>query len=68
MADEVAEIKFVGRGELDLPRLIYHRRALSNELLLRALTGTSFFTIRGESKIQSFPRLGGLHHRYKVAA
>jgi len=30
----------------DLPRLIYHRRALSNELLLRAVTGTSFFTIR----------------------
>ena len=22
----------------------------------------------GESKIQSFPRLGGLHHRYAVAA
>jgi hypothetical protein len=30
----------------DLPRLIYHRRALSNVLLLRAVTGTSFFTIR----------------------
>ena len=30
----------------NLPRLIYHRRALSNELLLRAVTGTSFFTIR----------------------
>jgi hypothetical protein len=29
----------------DLPRLIYHRRALSKELLLRAVTGTSFFTI-----------------------
>src|SRR5215469_15172549 len=29
-----------------LPRLIYHRRALSNELLLRAVTGTSFFTTR----------------------
>ena len=29
-----------------LPRLIYHRRALSNELLLRAVTGTSFFTKR----------------------
>ena len=28
------------------PRLIYDRRALSNELLLRAVTGTSFFTIR----------------------
>jgi hypothetical protein len=26
--------------------VIYHRRALSNELLLRALTETSFFTIR----------------------
>ena len=49
MADEVAEIKFVGGGELDLPRFIYHRRALSNELLLRAVTGTSFFTIRGLS-------------------
>ena len=22
----------------------------------------------GESKVQSFPRLGGLHHRYAVAA
>ena len=30
----------------DLPRLIYHRLALSKELLLRAVTGTSFFTIR----------------------
>ena len=32
----------------DLPHLhlIYHRRALSNELLLRAVTGTSFFTMR----------------------
>jgi len=30
----------------DLPQLIYHRRALSNELLLRAVTGTSFFTMR----------------------
>jgi len=49
VADEVAEIKFVGGGELDLPRFIYHRRALSNELLLRAVTGTSFFTIRGLS-------------------
>jgi hypothetical protein len=29
-----------------LPRLIYHRRALSKELLLRAVTGTSFFTKR----------------------
>ena len=29
-----------------LPRLIYHRWALRNELLLRALTWTSFFTIR----------------------
>jgi hypothetical protein len=27
----------------DLPRLIYHRRALSKELLIRAVTGTSFF-------------------------
>jgi hypothetical protein len=49
VADEVAEIRFVGGGELDLPRLIYHRGALSNELLLRALTGTSFFTIKGLS-------------------
>jgi hypothetical protein len=31
----------------DLPCLIYHRRALSNELLIRAVTGTSFFPIRG---------------------
>jgi len=31
----------------DLPRLIYHRRELSNELLLRAVTGTSFWTIGG---------------------
>jgi len=38
----------------DLPRLIYHRRALSKELLLRAVTGTSFFTTGGESRIQSF--------------
>jgi len=30
----------------DLPRLIYHRRALSNKLSLRAATGTSFFPIR----------------------
>jgi len=30
----------------DLPREIYHWRALSNELWLRAVTGTSFFTIR----------------------
>ena len=30
----------------DLPRPIYRWRALRNELLLRALTGTSFFTIR----------------------
>ena len=28
------------------PRLIYHRRTPSKELLLRAATGTSFFTIR----------------------
>jgi hypothetical protein len=28
-------------------RLICHRRALSKELLLRAVTGISFFTIRG---------------------
>jgi len=34
----------------DLPRLIYHRRAPSNELLLRAVTGTSFFTI-GEAEM-----------------
>src|SRR6516225_9705101 len=27
----------------DLPGLIYHRRALSTELLLGAVTGTSFF-------------------------
>ena len=33
----------------EIARLIYHRRALRNELLLRALTGTSFFTIRGLS-------------------
>jgi hypothetical protein len=38
----------------DLPRLIYHRRALSKELLLRAVTGTSFFTTGGESRIQCF--------------
>ena len=37
-----------------LPRLIYHRRALSKDLLLRAVTGTSFFTTGGESRIQSF--------------
>jgi hypothetical protein len=30
----------------DLLCLIYHRRALRDELLLRALTGASFFTIR----------------------
>jgi len=30
----------------DLPRLIYHRRTLSKDLLLRAVTGTSFFPIR----------------------
>ena len=36
-----------GKNVEDLPRLIYHRRALSNELLLRAVTGTSFFTIGG---------------------
>jgi len=29
----------------DLPRLIYLRRALSNEFLLTAVTGTGFFTI-----------------------
>jgi len=34
----------------DLPRLVYHRRALSNELLLRAVTGTSFFTILNGAK------------------
>src|SRR5215469_1646593 len=33
-----------------LPRPIYHRRALSNELLLRAVTGTSFFTKRDRSR------------------
>ena len=32
------------------PRLIYHRRALRNELLLRALTGMSFFTIRDDAR------------------
>jgi hypothetical protein len=30
-----------------LPGLIYHQRAQSNEFLLRAVTGTSFLTIRG---------------------
>src|SRR6516162_6371759 len=30
----------------DLPRLIYHRRALTDELLPRAVTGTSILTIR----------------------
>src|SRR5215472_5716096 len=30
----------------DLPGLIYHQRAQSNEFLLRAVTGTSFLTIR----------------------
>ena len=39
-----------------LPRLIYHRRALSKDLLLRAVTGTSFFTTGGESRIQSFSK------------
>src|SRR6516164_1833045 len=33
----------------DLPRLIHHRRALSNGLLLKAVTGASFFTTRGGS-------------------
>jgi len=37
----------------DLPRLFYHRRALRNELLLRALTGSSFFTIRVLAVLQS---------------
>jgi hypothetical protein len=37
----------------DLPRPIYHRRALGNELLLRAVTGTSFFTIGGEVVVRS---------------
>ena len=31
----------------DLLRLIYHRQALSNELLPRAVTGTSILTLRG---------------------
>jgi len=35
----------------DLPRLIYHRRALSNKLSLRAATGTSFFPIRGADEL-----------------
>jgi hypothetical protein len=39
----------------DLLRLIYHRRALSNELLLRAVTATSFLTIPDGSLMQ----LGG---------
>jgi len=40
----------------DLPHLIYHRRALSNELLLGALTGTSFFTIRQPKTESAFRR------------
>ena len=32
----------------DLPGLIYHQRALSNEFLLRAATGTSFLTVRSQ--------------------
>ena len=31
----------------DLAGLIYHQRAQSNEFLLSAATGTSFFTIAG---------------------
>jgi putative transposase len=34
----------------------------------RQQVGLQKFTLEGESKIQSFPRLGGLHHRYAVAA
>jgi len=45
--DHTTYIKDAGNllWQKDLPRLIYLRRALSNELLLRAVTGTSFFTI-----------------------
>jgi hypothetical protein len=39
-----------------LPRLIYHRRALCNELLLRELTGRSFFTIRVLSEFNGVGR------------
>jgi hypothetical protein len=35
------------------PRLIYHRRALRNELLPRAVTGTSFFTKRHSRSLVS---------------
>jgi hypothetical protein len=43
-----AYIKDAGNLPLakDLPRLIDHRRALSNELLLSAVTGMSFFNLR----------------------
>src|SRR6516225_4783026 len=42
----------------DLPCLIYHRRALSNELLIRAVTGTSFFPI-WVLKIMAMSRIKG---------
>jgi len=45
------------------------RRALRNELLLRALTGTSFFTTSDGNRLVWIPVIGGLHHRYiRVAA
>jgi hypothetical protein len=39
-------IRDAGNVPKDLPGLIYHQRAQSNEFSLQAVTGTSFLTIR----------------------
>jgi hypothetical protein len=41
----------------DLPSLIYHRRALSNVFLLKAVPGTSFFTTRVSPSVDDLDAL-----------
>jgi len=50
--------------------LLYYHEDRTHLGLAKDTPGDRATEIRsaGESKIQSFPRLGGLHHRYAVAA
>jgi hypothetical protein len=43
-------------------------RALATTPLVEVTLGRFKISFKVESKIHSFPRLGGLHHRYAVAA